>query len=105
MPANLQTPKQTTITISSTSTAYFEMDTDNYRINVKVYDRDENGDMVQGSLRETGWTDMFQDAERTQPNLNPEDWALFAQATTMVKELVYAFGKRANIVDADAVVE
>ncbi|MDB4339641.1 hypothetical protein OAA08_00995 [bacterium] len=104
MPANHES--EIVIKKGGTKIYHFEMDTENYRINIRTYEFEKNTSLrIENSERATGWIEMFADEAKTIPNLNPSDFATFAEAMPLVKTLVYAFAKRSGVVPDEATIE
>lgn len=97
--------EQITIQVGGRFVYYFEMDTENFKVNIKSYAVTPEGERLENTLKQTGWFEMFVDDEKTIPNLPIEDHVIFAQAIPAVRKLVYAFAKQGGIVPKDATVE
>jgi len=103
MPAKFQ--QTITTNVEGRMVNYFEMDTINFRINITTYALDINDEMVPETVKTSGWIEMFADEAKTIPNVDPSDFAKFAQAMPLVKTLIYSFAKIAGIVPDEATIE
>jgi len=99
--ANLPAPKVIQTTIYSQFVYHFEIDVENMRIKTSAYDRDENGDRIDSTVRHGEWIEMMNGAS---PNLPQDKWAVFADAMPLVTDLAIAYGKLSGVIDEDATV-